>query len=590
MSAADDFDLTPYHLHGPWADAARAIIRMWTDGPDPRDLELPTGHGSGVGVERYAREYCLANPRFELGIIFGVASVGVCVAAQGGMVALCPLASGGWLEVPAIEGMLGVAPSGYRKSTALNVARVPLERALDAGVHARILEATRLGEQARTAGALALPAGKELDEKSFNSVFGAGICANTLVRDPTPEAVRNLAVESGGAAAVMAGEPEVLRNIGGYSKDNGTLGVFLEGWDQEAIEAIRVGQGSLRMKEAAIFMACLLQTEVFAEVTGGTGGNGQTGDSFVQRGVLGRWWVVRGTATGGFEALADEYADDNDIVNTGPDGYSREGEGITPLGHARVEYEDALRGLVRDTNRYRSVKGMRRAWEQELAAKGVGLQVQEILEEPRQVIEMDTSARLAWRRLQRLQLAVEAALWEHGDADTQTVFGPLAARITQHAMRAALVQTLGADMRGITGEAVQDAACRIVPWRIAHSTDALLQRSAEIAEVAVTKAATSNPQVADRGVHGHVTAALIRLSQEHPKERVTGFNKTAITKLILSGIPGPQRTGVARKVGTALAELVADPRSDVSYGTDGRDMLKRPVKQYVVSAIRMATV
>ena len=107
-------------------------------GIDPSDLELPLGYSSELGLERYAREYCAASGRSNLAVIYAIASVGVCIATQGGWVLRLPLKGGGYLDVPAIQFATAVAPSGWRKSTALDAARKALLHALSTGVRWRM--------------------------------------------------------------------------------------------------------------------------------------------------------------------------------------------------------------------------------------------------------------------------------------------------------------------------------------------------------------------------------------------------------------------------------------------------------------------
>lgn len=585
MTGREGYDLADFELTGPWQRAAKAITRMWTAGPDPRDLELPKGYWSKFGVECYARAYCDANPRSELGIIFGVTSVAVGVAAQGGMVVHAPKHGGGFLEVPAIECFIGVAPSGWRKSTALDVARVPLARVLDKAVNARTTIAIEMNDQVRTKewAQENLRPGAEFDKDQFSRVYNAGICSDTLVKDPTPEAIRNLAVMNGGVVGGLTGEPDLFKNISRYSQGEGPLGIFLGGWDQEDIEAARVGQGTLKMKEAAVLTAVLLQTDVFAEVTGGISANGVTSDSFVSRGMLGRYWVVRATEVGGFAEIAAHYADDNDFVNTGPEGFTADGQ-VTDLGLARGDYEVALRDLVDDTNEYRAAKAMRRAWENLRVEKGADLQVPEIEEQGRYVMQLDRSGRLAYRRLQRLQLAVEGALAACGDEDARVVFGPLASRLTQHAMRCAVIQSLGCGLRALTGEAIEDAACRILLWRIAHTTDALMMRSSEIGEAAVASAVTSNPQDTDLRVPPWVLRVVSKMAREATDDvREKGFTRTEIKRRCVGTMPKAKRGGVGPLVDKALESYVADPASGVTLHLAGKDAIGRPVERFKVS-------
>jgi uncharacterized protein DUF3987 len=584
MTGTRPFKLSDYKLPEPWHSAAKAIIRMWTDGPDPRDLVLPKGYWSDYTVERYAREYCEANPRTELGIVFGLVSTGVCVAAQGGMMVNAPKAGGGYLEIPSIEGIIGVSPSGTRKSTLLDVARVPLARALEHGVERRTKEVLRLCREAKAVaenGGLRL--GEKFEPEQFNKIYNSGICGTTLVKDPTPEAMRNLAVNNGGVVSGFAGEPEIFSNINGYSKGSGPLNTFLDGWDQASIEAARVGQGDLRIPEAAVLIAVLLQNEVFAEVTGGIGPGGVTGDNFVGRGMFGRYWVVRTTQVGGFEEIAARYADDNDFVNDGPEGYSISGR-MTPLGAARAEYEAALHSLVEDTDEYRAMKAMRRAWEKERIERGTELQVPEIERQERYALPLDRDARLRWRQLQRFQLAVEGALYASGNEDAQLVFGPLAARLSQHAMRTALTQTLGCGMRALTGEAIQDAACRIVRWRVAHSTDALMKRSAEIGEETIAKTVTTNSSHTDLSADNWVKEVIVtRLAKDAPPSvRDKGFTRTEIKRKCLGTMPKSARRNVGPLIDKALELMVNDPQSGITLRVEGQDAIGRPTERFQV--------
>jgi hypothetical protein len=238
----------------------------------------------------------------------------------------------------------------------------------------------------------------------------------------------------------------------------------------------------------------------------------------------------------------------------------------TPLGWAMYDYEGALETLVAESNYYRMGKAIRRRWELELAEHGASLQVPEPEEPQRRVIKMDAAARLAYRRVQRLQLAIESALNEPTiEEDVKLVFTPLAARITQHVMREALVMALGAGYRTVTGDMITDAANRIIPWRIAHTADALLQRADEIAMENVARAAVENPRLDSRTPSDMVLRALAQLALKEPSKMSEGFTRGQIAAKVRDSIPNKAgRNGVGNLVRRILDELAASENSGVT--------------------------
>src|SRR6478609_3502300 len=133
MPETDAYDLPPA-----WAAAAETIKNL-IDGGEMLELAkaLPEGPGSKYGMENYAREYCKVRTNTDLSIIYAILGVTTCVAAQGGFVIQAPLSEGGILNVPAIQMVMGVAPSGWGKSTALDVGMYPLLVALSSGKRER---------------------------------------------------------------------------------------------------------------------------------------------------------------------------------------------------------------------------------------------------------------------------------------------------------------------------------------------------------------------------------------------------------------------------------------------------------------------
>lgn len=524
---------------------------MMNDGVDPRDLELPTGYMSGWAIENYARQYCEVNTRSSLAVIYGIAGVAACVAGQGGFVLRCDEPGGTYLEIPAIQHFMGIAPSGWRKSTALDAARRPLMRALATGVEHRAELVNRAWQDSKAAAQEnGLNDGMTFDAKQFGKVFGAGFCPFTLVKDPTPEALRDFVIDMGGVAGVFSAEAELYRSMS-YGQQNGSmpnLTLLLDLWAQEDISTTRVTKGHLHMSEAALMQAVLFQSDVFAEVTGGAG---SSGDSFIQRGVFGRVHVVRAQETGGFEDAASVYADDNDYSQE----LSADQYVMTPLRAAVRDFEIGLTELVHDTDRYRAWKALHRMWGLQSNEYGFEFQVPEIKAVPRHEILLHSrEARQAYRRVQRMQLKIEESLHGIGsDEDARIVFAPLASRFTQHVMREALVASLAQGYRDdITAEAIEDAATRLLPWRIAHTTDALLQRAAEITEDNLAESGFINTKGRDLKPEGMILNAIADMAVKNMAKNKEGFTRNDIYEGVRS------RMGRNRRRGAGLGRMVKD--------------------------------
>ena len=576
-----------FDLQGPWRTAAEQIVRNLTTSIDPRDLELPGGPLSAEGIERYAREYCAASGRSNLAVIYAIASVGVCVATQGAWVAQIPLAGGGYLSVPAIQYATPIAPSGWRKSTALDVARKVLLRVLTEGVRTRTERLAGLRQVAMTRAQDQLAqsaAGARVDPKQFADVFTAGICPVTLVKDPTMEALGQMLVNNGGVGGILDAEANVFRAMTAYTNGEGNLAPLLDGWSQEGISTARVGRGIVEMHDVALNLLVMFQAEVFADVTGGAGARNSGTDSFISRGFFGRCWVVRATNDARYEELADRYGDDTDFEYHGPDGLALPDGVPTPLGEALTEYEKNLRSLVQESNVYRMNKALHRAWEQGMVEHGADLQVPEPEMPQRHEIHLNTAAaRLAYRRVQRMQLFIESALNDpRVDPDVRDVFLPLAARFTQHVLREALTVQLGAGRRVLSARAIEDAATRLVPWRIAHTADALLFRAVEVTDQAIREAAVSNPTGADLSTEGAVLRQLIRLAQNNPSAAKDGFTRGQVREAVRGTLRRVRGTGAGMGdvVNTALEALVAQPHTGVVRLPDSIDGRGFPVARY----------
>lgn len=556
-----------YALKGEWADATARVLAMMDTGI-AADSYLPEGPSSSIGVERYARILCQYNPRADLGIMYGLAGVAICVAAQGGIVVKAPIAGGGWLTVPAIQQFIGVAPSGWRKSSALGVVEAPLERALAAGVRQRRSMSNDLmqTERQQIADANANAIDFVPADKQINDVFSEGPCQFTLVKDPTVESLRDMAVYNGGCVGALAGEADVFRNITQYSQAAASLTFFLDLWDQAKIATSRVGAGMMQMEDAALFLAVLFQTDVFAEVTsGGMGGRGGSGaDSFLSRGIFGRMWVVETDKVEGFADVAASYADDVVHSNAGPDGHAASDGTPTALGLAAADFELRLHELVAQTSEYRMYKALSHSWVQAASKYGTDLQVAEIEAREREVIYLqDRKAEVAYNRVQRMYNALEEALDEM-DEDAKIMWGPLVARYVQHTMREALVIALSDGRREITGADITDAATRLVPWRWALTTRALSKRQHDRVADLLAMAASDNPRGEDRTPEGRVLSAMSRMVRDNPDRRADGFTEFEVLHKVTSMMNSRSaRKGVSSVVASALRNLVADPKSGV---------------------------
>lgn len=578
-----------FKLDGPWLTAFRDIRTMMETGSvDPRWTELDKGPTSDQGVERYARQVVESNQRMDLGIIHGLASVATCVATQGGIVIDCPVSGGGWLKVPAIQHMIGVAPSGWRKSTAIATVQKPLDNALRSGEKLRraelkdlLADAKHQWEQAM----MAFPDAPPRDEQQFAQIFLGGLCPTTVVKDPTTEALRNIAVQNGGVVGVISGEADVFRNIKAYAPDGGSLTFFLDLWDQGTISTARVGGGVMSMNEAALLMGVLFQTDVFAEVTSGSDGRGGIGaDSFLSRGIFGRMWVVEVASVGGFADIAALYGDDVVHEQDGEDGDVIGAGEMTPLGWARADFENMLTGLVETTNEYRMRKALNQAWRELTGKRGVDIQVPEIEPIERQALRLSPAAQKEYNRVQRLYLALEQSLQEM-DEDASVMWGPLCSRLVQHVMREALVVTLSSGSREITPEIIRDCGTRILPWRWAMTTQALGRRALERAEDVLAHAALDNSRGVDRTPRGRVKAAMAQMWRDSSEEeRKLGWPKTQITAKVTGMLPRNNRKNVARLVADALDELCADSTTGILLEKVGTNPVNRqPLMRYTIA-------
>lgn len=586
-------DANPFALDPTWRAATDRIIKMMETGI-VSSAPLPTGPASTMGIERYARAVCDTNPQADLGVMYGLISVATCIAAQGAYTLKVPIRGGGWLDVPCIQYFIGIAPSGWRKSTALDVARRPLKTAIAYGEHLRRKELPRLRSLAEMDAGAQIPVGKTLDPKQFAKVFNAGLCPVTLVKDPTVEGTRDLLVQNGGVAAVLAGEADVFRNVGAYAPDQaGSLTFILDGWSQDDIATMRVGRGMLVMDEAALFMGVLFQTDVFASVTSGSarGGVG-SGDSYQERGMFGRFWVVEAARTDGWAEAASDYADDApwDIGNDS-DGMTDMYGNASPLGLALRHYRDALHDLVGESNSYRMHKALRHAWLNASSEYGSDLQVPEIDQKPRTELRLDhdPAALAEYNRIQRMYHALAAYLAD-ADPDVQALWEPMISRFVQHVLREALTVTLAAGQRVITAEILRDCALRIFPWRMGLSAAALTRRNNDRIDMVIAESFNSNREQLDLDVPSKVVKVMAKMLSEAGGEhdRSLGWTRTEIVRRCTSTIPKASRRGVGQRIREALDQLLHTPGSGIIPVEPPPDADKSWTDHYTITAVAAA--
>lgn len=586
MSPLDPFDLPPEHKV-----AVERIMSLIVGGEEMTNTYLREGPGSDVGIEKFAREYVEANPASDLGILYSILSVTTCVAAQGGFVLQVPISGGGWLKVPAIQMALGVAPSGWRKSTALDVGMEPLRRALREGVAYRKKRSRELLDAAM-AWVEQNDVTLAIDPKQFREVFDGGICAKTLSQDPTQEALRNQAVKNGGHVGIMAGEADIFRNLTLYSPDGASLTFFLNLWDQREIDSARVSNEELFIDDASLCLMVLFQTQVFAEVTsGGSRGMATGADSFMDRGMFGRMWVVETSKTSSHVATAQAYSDDVVFDHNRLNGYANSDGELTALGAAATDFETALHTLVEETSDYRMDKALHRAWQIASIKHGTEMQVPEQPAAERISLWLDPEAEMAYKRVQRMQAALESFLDQPNMEDNQALWEPLVSRFTQHVLREALTMSLAANRRTAKGERyipaefIEDAAIRLIPWRWCLSACALTRRTYERVEDVIAASLTVNPKQVDLTIDAKVESVLEKLTMEDPRTAAAGFDRARILSSLRSTVPRSRRRDLAGVLYKVLDRMVLDPDSKVSLTHNSTE--DRPLYRVVSPAEAM---
>jgi hypothetical protein len=141
-------------------------------------------------------------------------------------------------------------------------------------------------------------------------------------------------------------------------------------------------------------------------------------------------------------------------------------------------------------------------------------------------------------------------------------------------------------MHALTGPAIEDASCRLLPFKVAHSTDALLKRGDEIAEVAVAKTVTTNTEGTDVSTKSWTLTIIARLARESTvAEREKGFTRTDIKRRCLAAIaPKSARRNVGPLIDKALEALVGDPASGLALEVRGKSAVGTPVERFMVAA------
>ena len=530
-----------------WDQATARIVKMIKgEGADHLEFFLPEGYGSGGVVEKHARLFAEAND-VDVAMIMPVLLCAWSGATQGAFTA--PLYSEDWSSnpVPLVFQFFGIAESGARKSTVIKEGKGPLEQAMKRGVIERRKMCGTLRKKAMTASGqvgIAVDANKAVWEK----VYAGGVCASTLADNGTPEGIRNKMVSQGGHRVLMTGESDVMREAtGAYSKNGGSLGLFIRGWDQETIAVDRASDTAhLYMPEASLPLLVYVQPNSFALYTT-VGQNGY--DEWTDKGVFGRAWLWRmpkATIPQGFQFKPKP----------------KVGE-VSPLMAARMVTLERMENLVARSNEYRAAKGIRYAWE---TTAGADTAIEEKYLPParREALDLDGAAgQAAFVRVQNMMLVLRHALEEADAADpgVSYQYHPLVARFTDHVMRLAALLSLADDPGALAVDTahIEDVATRLMPWLWSGWVDVMDLRRTVNAEEILSSELMKNPSFTELDPKTYVLRAMAALSADDgPTAMVNGFLGSEITNRARGVIKKPMRSQLGRRLKESLEELAVE--------------------------------
>lgn len=475
--------------------------------PPPGQGGVGAAWGSGAGVlEAYGRAYAGATG-IDLGMVLPTLLAATSFCTQGAW--WVPLEKGmaGTDEIPLVFQFFGVAPSGQQKSSLLERRVLPVldELSFKGTLHRNEL-CLAWKEAARAA--VVIGAGGSplvLDDKVWDEIYGAGRCAHSIADAGTPEGLRGDLAGNGGHVGIFTTEPDVLREIRAYAKDDGSLTIFVRGWDQSNILTSRA-RGTVRMAECSVPFAILTQPETFTEYTR-PGPDGH--DPYLSRGVFSRAWLYEApylkAGTGSGHGLLDT-----------------EKDALTEMvAMSAVLWEEKMRGLVAYSDEYRAGKGVMQAWlgrpecwgEVPAPTSPKSLHRKLGLDAAGQTVYLGVQ----WIRQDLIQLSDEMDAEGPG---MRAKFASWFARFTEHVLRIAALLTLADNPEAevIDAAVMQDVAVRWMPWLMAAWVRVTTARGVVNAEEAVATEVLANPSQMDLTVESNVLRALLSVFEAQHKQ------------------------------------------------------------------------
>lgn len=545
---------------GDWQGATQRIVGMISGTGDPLEGHLPEGPGSGRLLEAFARELG-AEYGVELGMAFPAALAAFSAAMQGGFQVpmVKKIVPGGYepIWVPTVVQFVGIAEAGQLKSTLLGEISKPLKRALDkTGLDdRRALVNLWRAEAMKKAEAVGIKI--DLNPGDWDKVYQGGVCRTSVTAQGTPEGIRNNLVELGGHRAIVTAEPDVLREVSAYTQGkggSGSLGHFLNGWDQDDMAIDRSGAtgGGHFVREPSLPCVILLQPAAFQQYTG-VGPNGQ--DDFVSRGVFSRMLLWEAGKADLEVPFPDLEQWDDDAV-----GWDPAKPMVSGLAVLREKFADRMEAVVARSNPYRVSKALERSYgEAKLAwdmprPKGVS----------QEFLNLDgKDGRKAGAMVQNMRHALIVAV-RQADAEQHgigAVLDPFVQRFTSHVMRLAGVLTL-ADDPGATAvdtAHVVDVATRVMPWLWSGWWRVMRERMEESGRAVVSEGLLKNVKGKDLSGQALMLSVLNEMDMAGGPSAMEGFLPSVLLKKAMSTFTSNARTPVLRQsLKVVLGDLVAE--------------------------------
>jgi hypothetical protein len=573
LDVLDVIEMAGPEWSGTWQRCKAALEGRAVPDADPG----PVVAGGQMGVaESWARAVSGSNGgQIALPLTLPLALVTTSICCQGAIWVQAPLDDGDPLEVPVIIQSLAVAPSGYGKSTVLDPLVKMLLRLYRAG-HGRrsgivkgILDQGLVAVDLAAAGAKA--AGQLVADEVWDAARGAlgkitekGRCGDLLVDQSTPEGVRRSLQLGGSMTGVLTAEPDILREVGAYAKDAGSLRFFLDGWGASRIGVNRA-ERKMVIPAAVVPFAILMQPQSFDafnrdRTDGGSGGGvgGVAADSAVGRGFFGRSWLVRIPAAARSRTPFG--------MNGGGGGGSGGVGVLKPVTAAGVVFEDMAEALLMRTEDFRVRMGVFIGWEEALGG-GDGREAADVVKapgEPDKVwLSMTEAARAEYAMVQNLRTAMIDAVQrlEADGSGAETVLMPMAARWTQHVLRVAAVLTLGVDPAAVVIEdwAVRDAGQRVCVWLLEHWCREMADYREAAQAATIEQEIKFNPRGADLTPLGQVVEVLNAMAAEQMAggaAAAPAWGRAVVLAKMRNKVRGAARDAVNKAFADAFDELV----------------------------------